>query len=107
MRAVSRFVANVLVNAFRPFANREWNMSHTDPQLVSLDKAPVVLRHEGAGAGAEHRNFALDFRDVILVCLEVDLRTLVRRTISNNRPIYSERTCLMATMVLDSFSMAL
>jgi hypothetical protein len=46
---------------------------HDNPQFVSAQEAGLVLRDIAAGASAEHRDFLLDFLDVIFARLKIDL----------------------------------
>lgn len=58
---------------------------HDNPQLVPAQEASLVLGDIAAGAGAEHRDFLLDFLDIIFARLKVDLWGSSQLVLSENR----------------------
>lgn len=61
------------MHAYQIQAGPSSQIFHHNPQLVSTEKAGLVLGDMSTGAGAEHGYFLLNFMDIIVTRLEIDL----------------------------------
>ena len=69
---------------------------HDNPQLVSAQKARLVLGDIAAGACAEHRDLLLDFLDVVFARFEIDLFCGAK-----SAPVLNSKVMESCTYVLD------